>query len=76
MRAGGGQPQNLDDEERAAQRGQRLYALDQCSTLRFSHENPEIQTLYREALEAPGSELSEEWLHTDHNGWQMPRSTR
>ena len=54
---GGGQPQNLDDEERAAQRGQRLYALDQCSTLRFSHENPEIQTLYREALEAPGSEL-------------------
>ena len=73
---GGGQPQNLDDEERAAQRGQRLYALDQCSTLRFSHANPEIQTLYREALAAPGSELSEEWLHTDHNGWQMPRSTR
>ena len=37
--------------------------------LRFSHENPEIQTLYREALGAPGSELAEEWLHTDHHGW-------
>ena len=71
---GGGQPQNLDDEERAAERGRRLYALDQCSTLRFSHENPEIQTLYREALEAPGSERAEEWLHTDHTGWEMPQS--
>ena len=71
---GGGQPQNRDDRERAAERGQRLYALDKCSMLRFSHENPEIQTLYREALGAPGSELAEEWLHTDHHGWEMPRS--
>ncbi len=71
---GGGQPQNLDDEERATERGRRLYALDQCSMLRFSHENPEIQTLYREALEAPGSERAEEWLHTDHTGWEMPQS--
>ena len=71
---GGGQPQNRDDEERAAERGQRLYALDTCSTLRFSHDNPEIQTLYREVLGEPGSELAEAWLHTDHNGWEMPRS--
>lgn len=71
---GGGQPQNRDDEERAAERGQRLYALDKCSTLRFSHENPEVQALYRDALGAPGSELAEEWLHTDHDGWEMPRS--
>lgn len=72
---GGGQPQNRDDEERAAERGRRLYALDQCSMLRFSHENPEIQTLYREVLGEPGSERAEEWLHTDHNGWQMPQSS-
>ena len=71
---GGGQPQNLDDEERAAERGQRLYALDKCSTLRFSHENPEIQALYSDALGEPGSELAEDWLHTDHHGWEMPRS--
>ena len=71
---GGGQPQNRDDEERAAVRGQRLYALDKCSMLRFSHENPEVQTLYRDALGAPGSEEAEAWLHTDHHGWQMPRS--
>lgn len=71
---GGGQPQSRDDEELAAVRGSRLYALDKCSTLRYSHENPEIQTLYREALGEPGSERAEEWLHTDHYGWQMPRS--
>ena len=71
---GGGQPQNRDDEERAAERGKRLYALDQCSMLRFSHENPEIQLLYREALGEPGSELAETWLHTDHHGWQMPQN--
>lgn len=72
---GGGQPQNRDDEERAAERGRRLYALDQCSMLRFSHENPEIQTLYREVLGEPGSERAEEWLHTDHNSWQMPQNS-
>ena len=71
---GGGQPQNRDDEERAAERGQRLYALDKCSTLRFSHENPEVQALYRDTLGEPGSELAEAWLHTDHNGWQMPHA--
>lgn len=71
---GGGQPQNRDDEERAAERGQRLYALDKCSTLRFSHENPEVQALYRDALGEPGSELAEAWLHTDHNGWEMPHA--
>ncbi|WP_300278696.1 [FeFe] hydrogenase, group A [uncultured Subdoligranulum sp.] len=71
---GGGQPQNLDDEERAGVRGQRLYALDQCSTLRFSHENPEVGVLYRDALGEPGSERAEAWLHTDHSGWKMPQS--
>lgn len=69
---GGGQPQNVDDEERAAVRGQQLYALDRANTLRRSYENPEIQALYRDALGEPGSEKAEEWLHTDHHGWQMP----
>ena len=69
---GGGQPQSKDDEERAGVRGQVLYAIDKGSALRFSHENPAIQALYREALGEPGSETAEEWLHTDHFGWQMP----
>lgn len=69
---GGGQPQSKDDEERADVRGKVLYTLDKGSALRFSHENPAIQALYREALGAPGSETAEAWLHTDHFGWNMP----
>ena len=68
----GGQPQSKDDQELAGMRGQVLYAIDKGSALRFSHENPAIQALYREALGTPGSERAEEWLHTDHFGWQMP----
>ena len=69
---GGGQPQSRDDEELAAARGQVLYAIDKGSSLRFSHENPAITALYRDALGEPGSEAAEHWLHTDHFGWQMP----
>ena len=69
---GGGQPQSKDDEELAAARGQVLYAIDKGSSLRFSHENPAITALYRDALGEPGSEAAEHWLHTDHFGWQMP----
>lgn len=69
---GGGQPQSLDDSEKAGQRGQILYTQDAANPLRFSHENPAIQKLYAEALGKPGSETAEHWLHTDHFGWQMP----
>ena len=72
---GGGQPHSPDDEELAHTRGQVLYSIDKGSALRFSHENPAIQALYREALGAPGSETAEAWLHTDHFGWKMPSET-
>lgn len=69
---GGGQPISCEDQELAGERGKRLYQLDQASLLRFSHENPEVQALYRDYLGEPLSEKSEQLLHTDHNGWQMP----
>lgn len=69
---GGGQPQSRDDEELAAARSAVLRALDKGSALRFSHENPAVQALYREELGEPGSEAAETWLHTDHFGWKMP----
>ena len=69
---GGGQPISIDDEELYGVRGERLYQLDRENNLRFSHENPEIKTLYEEFLEAPLSEKAEELLHTDHHGWKMP----
>ena len=69
---GGGQPISCEDQELAGGRGKRLYQLDQASLLRFSHENPEVQALYRDYLGEPLSEKSEQLLHTDHTGWQMP----
>ncbi len=69
---GGGQPISVEDEELYGVRGERLYQLDQKNELRFSHENPEIQTLYQEFLGAPLGEKAEALLHTDHKAWDMP----
>ena len=52
--------------------GDRLYDLDRSSAMRFSHENPQVQALYREYLGEPLGERSEELLHTDHLAWEMP----
>ena len=69
---GGGQPISVEDEERYGVRGERLYHLDKANPMRFSHENPDVQTLYEEFLGQPLSEKAEELLHTDHTAWNMP----
>lgn len=69
---GGGQPISVEDEERYGIRGERLYTLDRENPLRFSHENPDVQTLYREFLKNPLSERAHHLLHTDHQAWDMP----
>ena len=69
---GGGQPISAEDEERYGVRGERLYHLDKTNPMRFSHENPDVQTLYEEFLGQPLSEKAEELLHTDHTAWNMP----
>ena len=72
---GGGQPIH-EGAELAAERGDRLWQLDAASHIRFSHENPDIQALYREFLGAPLGEKSHHLLHTDPRGWSMPASRR
>ena len=62
---GGGQPIH-DGKELAAQRGETLYALDGNAPLRYSHENPDIQKLYREFLGEPLSHKAHQLLHTEH----------
>lgn len=62
---GGGQPIH-DGEERAAELGNKLYALDSERPLRQSHLNPDVQALYKEFLEKPLGEKSEALLHSDH----------
>ena len=57
--------------KKAADRGKVLFRLDQNAPLRFSHENPAVQALYREYLDEPCSHRAEELLHCDHFAWQM-----
>lgn len=62
---GGGQPIH-DGCELAAERGANLYFLDQNAKIRFSHENPDIQTLYKEYIGEPGCRRAHQLLHTEH----------
>lgn len=64
-------PVDGTDREKAADRGKVLFRLDQNAPLRFSHENPAVQALYREYLDEPCSHRAEELLHCDHFAWQM-----
>ena len=73
---GGGQPfvkplflPNEDDnilETYKAKRASVLYSEDVRQTVRQSHNNKDIQKLYKEFLGKPGSELAEELLHTSY----------
>ena len=62
---GGGQPIH-EGVEMAAARGDKLWKLDAGSELRFSHENPDVQALYRAYLKTPLGERAHHLLHTDH----------
>lgn len=72
---GGGQPIH-DGCELAGARGERLWDLDSDAKLRFSHENPDVQTMYSEFLGTPLSEKAHHLLHTDHHAWEMPPKRR
>ena len=62
---GGGQP-SREGREMAAYRGNLLWKIDAKAHVRFSHENPEILSLYREYFRTPLSERSHHLLHTEH----------
>ena len=74
---GGGQPYvkplflvNEDDnilETYRAKRASVLYKEDERQVIRQSHNNKDIQKLYKDFLGEPGSELAEELLHTSYS---------
>ncbi|MGM9545437.1 MAG: NADH-dependent [FeFe] hydrogenase, group A6 [Vescimonas sp.] len=68
---GGGQPIH-DGQELAESRGDILWNIDKDMSVRFSHENPEIQTLYNQYFHKPLSHRAHELLHTDLTAWKMP----
>ena len=64
---GGGQPFLHGDTELLEKRMKGLYTEDEKKTLRLSHENPDIKTLYAEYLGEPGSEKAHHLLHTTYH---------
>ena len=62
---GGGQPYGANDRVRRL-RAKGIYHDDEGSKIRCSHDNPEIQNLYKEFLGAPLSEKSHHLLHTTY----------
>lgn len=62
---GGGQPIAPDWEKREA-RMNAIYSQDRALDIRKSHENPAIQSLYKEFLGEPLGQLSHELLHTEY----------
>jgi iron-only hydrogenase group A len=62
---GGGQPRLTSDAVREA-RIRAIYAEDEHRELRKSHENPDVQALYKEFLGEPLGHKSHELLHTKY----------
>ncbi|WP_319415108.1 NADH-dependent [FeFe] hydrogenase, group A6 [Marispirochaeta aestuarii] len=63
--AGGGQPYNTTDDVRE-KRIAGMYADDEKSVIRCSHQNPEIKQIYKEFLGKPLSKKAHELLHTNY----------
>ena len=62
---GGGQPRSTD-KGILAKRQMAMYALDERSVIRRSHENPAVQLLYKNWLGKPNGHLAHEKLHTHY----------
>jgi NADP-reducing hydrogenase subunit HndD len=67
---GGGQPQQPASvrlfTDLRSERAKALYSEDAAKTLRLSHLNKDVQALYDEYLEKPGSHKAHELLHTTY----------
>ena len=63
--SGGGQPRSKDPHVKL-KRMKAIYSEDERKTLRQSHLNPSILSLYKEYLGEPGSHRSHELLHTHY----------
>lgn len=63
---GGGQPLHHGNGDIIKARWEAIYQADKNMPLRKSHENPSIQTLYKEFLGEPCGHKSHELLHTHY----------
>ena len=65
---GGGQPtvRSRDQLEYIQMRRKGIQDIDKGKTLRVSCDNPDIQSLYKDFLKEPGSEIAHKLLHTSY----------
>lgn len=63
---GGSSRVKKDYHPKAKHRQQALYALDRSMPRRQSHNNPQVQKLYKEFLVTPNSHKAHELLHTGY----------
>ncbi len=54
-----------------AERAKVLYDIDAANALRFSHENPDVQALYKEYFGEPNSHKAHEILHTSYKAQEL-----
>ena len=54
-----------------AKRAEVLYGIDEKCAQRRSHENPDIQTLYKEFFGEPNSHKAHEVLHTNYSAKKL-----
>jgi len=66
---GGGQPIPTNAEIRD-KRAKAIYEEDAWKPIRKSHENPEVQKIYKDFLGEPLSEVSHHLLHTKYTSRQ------
>ena len=64
---GGGQPFLHGQSDLLEKRMKGIYTEDEAKTMRLSHENADIQALYKEFLGEPGSEKAHHLLHTTYS---------
>ena len=64
--AGGGQPYHFGNMDLIQKRMEAIYRIDEGKPIRKSHENPDIQRLYRDFLGEPYGEKAKQLLHTSY----------
>ena len=63
---GAGQPISCKDRTTKKERSAGIYASDCKLPIRKSHENTEVQEIYKQWLQQPNSELAHKYLHTHY----------
>ena len=48
-------------------RADAIYSIDERSTIRKSHQNPQVKKIYEEFFGTPGSEVAHKYLHTEYS---------